>query len=136
MEPLTVPGVFDSLAAVSAYAEAASAAAGLDAAAAYRFRLAVVELVTNVMEHGYEGTAPGPVRLSAEVSAGALRLTVEDEAPPFDPRDAPAPDVSLAAEDRPIGGLGVYLILRDVDGLEYEYSEGRNRTTVVMNRPG
>lgn len=137
MQPLHLPGTLDSLAPVSEFVKSAAAEAGLDTHAAYRLRLAVVELVTNVIEHGYtENGLSGWFDVSAILSPEALTVTIEDDAVAYDPRQADVPDdLHLPPEERQIGGLGVYLVLQEVDRYEYAYVDGRNRSTVVMNRP-
>jgi anti-sigma regulatory factor (Ser/Thr protein kinase) len=136
MLTLTVPAVLESIPAVSMFAKEAAAAAGLDSHTAYRLRLAVVELVTNTILHGYqEANRSGAVELRAEVDGRALQVTLEDTAIPYDPSQAPAPDLSLPLEERPLGGLGVYLALQDVHAYRYERVGDRNRSVLVMNRP-
>ena len=138
MQQLTVPAALEALPAVSEFVKQGAAAAGLDKRAEYRLRLAVVELVTNTITHGYlEANLSGTVELRAEVDDRTLRVTLEDSAKPYDPSLTPPPDdLDLAAEDRKIGGLGVYLALEAVDGFRYERAGDRNRSVIVMNRTG
>src|SRR5512147_1425075 len=92
MESLTVPGTLESLSAIRAYVMAASASAGLDKKSAYRLSLAVDEIATNVVVHGYaENQREGALTIIAEIDDAALRLVLEDTAPPYDPRRAPEP---------------------------------------------
>jgi anti-sigma regulatory factor (Ser/Thr protein kinase) len=134
---LTVPAVLESLAAVSQFVKDAAARAGLDPAAAYQLRLSVDELVTNTITHGYKGAAaPGTVELRAEVDDRSLTLVLEDGGVPFDPTQAPPPDLSLPAEERPVGGLGVFLALQGLESFRYDRVGGRNRSVLVMRRPG
>lgn len=137
MHQLTVPSAIESISPVSEFVKRLAAEAGLDARAAYRFRLAAVELVTNSITHGYcEAGLCGTVELRAEIDDRHLTLTIEDTAIPYDPRQTPEPDdLHLPVEERKIGGLGVYLVLQDVDSYRYEYVGNRNRSVVTMNRP-
>ena len=137
MEPLTVPGTLDSLTIIGQYVNAAAAAAGLDKKVAYRLRLAVDEIATNIIVHGYEEAGrTGAVLVRAALDQAALTITLEDTAVPFDPRHRLRPDqIDLPIEERPIGGLGVYLTTENVDRFEYEYVGNRNRNIFVMNRP-
>lgn len=136
MHQLTVPAELASLEAVSGFVKQAAADAGLGPRAAYRLRLAVVELVTNSITHGYcEAGLCGAVDLRSETDDRTLTVTIEDAAIPYDPTRTPPPDdLDLPIEQRKIGGLGVYLALQDVDAFRYERVGGRNRSTVVMNR--
>jgi anti-sigma regulatory factor (Ser/Thr protein kinase) len=137
MEPLSVPGTLDSLSAVADYVKAAAATAGLDKRAAYRLRLAVDEIVTNIVTHGYAAAGlEGTVDLQAEVEEEALTILVEDTGVAFDPRQHATPDdLDLPLEQRHMGGLGVYLVIQNVDQFLYERVGDRNRNIFVMNRP-
>jgi anti-sigma regulatory factor (Ser/Thr protein kinase) len=140
LNSLTVTARLDSLCEVAAFVQSEAEAAGLSAQARYSLRLAVDEIVTNIIMHGYAGV-PGDERalplieLRSEREEGVLRLIVEDTGMPFDPRHAPAPpDLELPAEERRIGGLGIYLALRAVDGFSYERVGDRNRNIFEMKR--
>lgn len=139
MDPLILPGQPESLSTIGRYIVDAAAAAGLDRSAAYKLRLAVDELATNVVVHGYqEGALEGDVFVSADMDARALTITIEDTARPFDPTAQTLPDaeeLDLPLDERPIGGLGVMLAREGVDDLRYEYTNGRNRTIITVNRP-
>jgi serine/threonine-protein kinase RsbW len=136
MESLTVRGTLEALGSVREYVMAAAAAAGLDRKATYRLILAVDEIATNAVVHGYaDAGRQGDLELSAAIDTRSLSVTLEDSGPPFDPRRMPRPDdLDLPLERRDIGGLGVYLALKGVDRFVYEYAGGRNRNTFVMQR--
>jgi anti-sigma regulatory factor (Ser/Thr protein kinase) len=138
MDPLTLPGVLDSLSEIGQYVNAAAQAAGLEKKVAYRLRLAVDEVATNSIIHGYEesGTT-GDLVVRSEMDAEKLTIIVEDSAPPFDLRSLQdRPDhIDRPVEDRPIGGLGVYLTIQNVDKFDYEYVNNRNRNIFIVNRP-
>lgn len=136
MEPLTVPATLDSLSVVGQYVMRAAEVAAVDRKRAYRLRLAVDEVVTNIIMHGYqEADIPGTIALRTTVDPQALTIIVEDTAIAFDPRQAPAPtDLDGALEDRDIGGLGLYLAMQGVDQFRYERVDGRNRNIFVTHR--
>ncbi len=87
--------------------------------------LALDEAASNVILHGYAG-APGEVLVRARAAPGGVELLVADRAPPFDPLAAPLPDLDAPLEDRPTGGLGVYLIRRLMERAEYRREDGWN----------
>jgi|SRR5579871_2021421 len=136
MEPLSVPGDLESLRPIGQYVMAAAAEAGLSKSAAYKLRLAVDEIVTNIVVHGYEEAGrAGNVDMHTEIDDQALRLTVEDTAAAFDPYQIPRPsDLDKPLEERQIGGLGVYLAIDSVDEFKYERDGDRNRNIFVVNR--
>jgi serine/threonine-protein kinase RsbW len=136
MKPMTVPATLDSLGAIAEYVLAAAASAGLDKRASYNLRLAVDEIVTNIIVYGYADTdLQGVLELSANIDDGTLTVSVEDSGVAYDPRQAPVPDTSLPLEERPIGGLGVYLAMKSVDEFLYERVGDRNRNTFKMLLP-
>ena len=100
----------------------------------FKFQLALDELLTNVVSYAFEDDEPDPrICLSVTVTDTTLEATVEDNGRPFDPlRDAPAPDLSLSAEDRRVGGLGIHLTKAFVHTLSYERADGRNRLNLVQ----
>lgn len=133
---LTVPATLDSLADIAAFMLAEIDAAGLGASAGYNLRLAVDELATNIISYGYQGMATGAIDVRIERDDRTITVTLEDTGVPFDPRQVPPPDdLHLPAEQRRLGGLGIYLAMRGVDRFFYERVGGRNRNVLVANRP-
>ena len=137
MQPLQVPGNLDSLSAIGKCVNEAALQAGLDKKATYRLRLAVDEIATNIVVHGYdEAGLSGQILVLSEIDAEALTIILEDNSPAFDPRQLGRPDhIDKPVEERPIGGLGIFLTLENVDRFDYEYVNNRNRNIFVVNRP-
>ena len=137
MNPLIVPGNLDSLSGIRHFVLEAAAQAGLDKKAAYRLQLAVDEIATNIIVYGYEQAGKtGLVTVQAEINPEALTVTLEDSSGPFDPRPFERlGDLDKPIEERPIGGLGVYLAIENVDRFNYEYVNNRNRNIFIVRRP-
>ena len=137
MQPLTVPGTRESLEAVARFVQEASGEAGLARKAGYRLRQAVDELATNAIVHGYERSGQeGRLYLSAEIGDGQLSIVVEDTGPPFDPTAIARPEsLDRPPEERQVGGLGIFLALRNVDDFAYARVAGRNRSTLTIKLP-
>ena len=70
-------------------------------------------------------------RLITQTEGRALTLTFEDNGTAYDPLQAKEPDVTLDAEHRPIGGLGIFLVRRLSDGVSYVRTDGLNRLTIL-----
>lgn len=105
-------------------------AARLPAVQAANFELALEEVFMNIVRHGSPaGTAPS-VEVSLALDAGELTMTVEDEGPPFDPLAQPAPDVTAGLHERPVGGLGVFLVRQVMDAVSYQRVGTHNRLTM------
>ncbi len=136
MDPLTLPGTLESLKPIRDYVEAAGKAAALDHRAIYRLCLAVDEIASNAVVHGYEEAGrSGPLRISAELTGDAVRVTLEDEGLPYDSLKHAPPserDLSLPLEERRSGGLGIYLACQGVDRLDYSRVGDVNRNVFTV----
>lgn len=134
--PLIVPATLASLSAIGRYVLAAAAETGLDSRAAYRLRLAVDEIATNIVVHGHdEGRRPGDVEIQAELEPARLTIAIEDRGPAYDPMQRPDPEaLDRPLDERDPGGLGVFLAIRGVDEFRYERIGDRNRNVLIMNR--
>jgi len=88
--------------------------------------LALEEIFTNIISHGFQDTQEHNILLRVMLEDGELVAEVEDDGTPFNPLDVPAPDVTRPIEDRPIGGLGIHLTKKMVDGIDYSLRDGKN----------
>ena len=100
--------------------------AGISEKETKRLRLAVEESVANVINHG-EATA---ITLQATVEDGQLVLTIDDDGQPFDPTEGSSTDLSIPADQRPPGGLGIIMLHQMTDGLAYQRADGHNILTL------
>ena len=98
--------------------------------AKWRFQLALDELLSNIVRHGYAG-APGDITLTFGRTGDAVSIEIVDTAREFDPRRAPAPDVTSPLESRGAGGLGVFLAESLLDELSYERRGDQNHVTLT-----
>jgi len=93
--------------------------------------LATDEVATNVIVHGYRGR-DGPIEVVVERQGDNVVVLVRDHAPPFDSTAYPAPDLTIPPEQRPLGGLGLFLARRVVDEMSHRLStDGGNEVTLV-----
>ena len=92
---------------------------------ALHLEIALEELFTNIASYAYGGE-PGPVRVYCGLEGGELVLEVEDKGISFNPLDREAPDLQLPLEERPVGGLGIYMVRQFADSVEYQYRDGCN----------
>lgn len=132
------PGSLTSLADIRHYISQVAQHAGLDKHTVYKLCLAVDEIVTNIVVHGYGASrASGEIFISIQVTDSSLAVVVEDEGPPFDPYAFKLPsnkDLRKPLDSRQPGGLGVLLALESVDKLLYERIGNRNKNIFVVNR--
>ncbi|MBO4452732.1 MAG: SpoIIE family protein phosphatase [Clostridia bacterium] len=93
--------------------------------------VAVEELFVNIAHYAYgEGTGEASVRFESANDPARVIITFTDSGVPYDPLAKPDPDVTLSSEDRPIGGLGIYMVKKSMDAVRYEYLYGKNVLTV------
>jgi serine/threonine-protein kinase RsbW len=122
----------ESLAELLAFVDRACARAGLDQTTAFDVRLATEEAVMNVIEHGYAGMAPGPIILRICRDARQVVVTVEDDAPYFDPSTIRPADPDAPLDRRSVGGLGWHFVTQLMDQTRHERRHPLgNRLTLV-----
>jgi len=129
---LTCEAARDRLHELASFAIAFAREAGFDAQTAHAVRLAIEEACVNVIDHGYAELPPGPIELTIADEGSRVRIEIADRARPFVPETVRAPDLDAAAEDRPLGGLGWFLIGELMDEVRHAPREGGgNRLTMV-----
>ena len=116
------------------FMQAVSEHADLDHALSLNLNLALEEAVSNVLLYAYPGEAEKKVDLKALVWEDRIDFTVSDSGIPFDPTAIPAPDLSVDLKDRPIGGLGIFLVKRIMDDVSYRREDGKNILTMTKKR--
>ena len=123
----TFPNDADALAASAAFLEKTLDEAGCPPKDKARLLVALDEVVSNVVRcSGASGLAI-EVRLSRDPRGATV--SVSDDGKPFDPLRVPPPDTTLGADERPIGGLGMLLLRKTMDGLSYRHAHGCNILT-------
>jgi anti-sigma regulatory factor (Ser/Thr protein kinase) len=100
----------------------------------FDLRLAVEEVTANVMMHGYEERSPGPLEIAFCADGEQVTVTISDRAAPFDPEQAPPPDLLAPPEERPVGGLGWHLVRQIVDQVVYRYDPTFGNTVTLVKR--
>jgi len=135
MENLTVAGTLDSLDAIAKYVMAVAAATGLDKKTSYNLRLAVDEIATNIIIHGYdEAGREGVLELQAFVDEETLTISLKDTGVPYNPKQRLTPDdLDQPLEQRKLGGLGVYIAIQGVDKFIYERVGDQNHNIFIVN---
>jgi anti-sigma regulatory factor (Ser/Thr protein kinase) len=106
---------------------------GLDCRTAYDVRLAVDEACTNVIQHAYAGRG-GRVKITIDTIKCGVRVTICDWGTPFDPLAVPTPDVAAPLEERPLGGLGLFLMRQMMDEVDFQFdTDDGNRLTMIKS---
>ena len=125
------------LAAIRAFVEQHTRALGVDEAAMYDLVLAVNEVATNIMIHGYRRQPEGEIEIDLRRQGDAIEIRLRDQARLFDPTRVPAPDLNLPLHKRPLGGMGVHVTRQITDAIRYRVTpEGGNELTLVKSAIG
>ncbi|MBO4658130.1 MAG: SpoIIE family protein phosphatase [Prevotella sp.] len=126
-ERLTMKASMDDIGSLDSFISHATHHAGMEERDAKRLRLAVEEAVANIINHG-QATA---ITLQASVNENQLVLTIDDNGQPFDPTADSPTDLSVPADQRPPGGLGIMLIHKMADELNYQRIDGHNVLKII-----
>ena len=104
---------------------------GLSPELVFNLNLVLEEAVSNVILYAYPKEEHQTISLIARKKDNQLIFVLTDSGKEFDPTQAPDADITLSAEDRPIGGLGIFLIRQIMNTVEYQRIEGKNFLTLV-----
>ena len=100
---------------------------------AHNIKLAMEEAVVNVMDYAYPPGTEGDIVIQAMYNDKKLKFVITDSGIPFDPTAVASADISLSAEARPIGGLGIHLVKKLMDSVNYELIDNKNTLTLIYN---
>ena len=135
MQQKIFPGTLDSLASVRAYVSEAARAAGLDSGRTYQLCLAVDEIATNIVVHGYEEVSlEGNIVVDALQENGELIIRLLDHGRTYDPDQVRQPDLEDPLKQQ-TGGWGVFLGKTGVDRFEYTSTDSGNVHRFAMRLP-
>ena len=102
-----------------------------DPALQFKLRLCIEEVVENIVSYAYND-GNGSVEVGTNIKEGdKLYITFKDSGVPFDPLAKEDPDITLSAEDRQIGGLGIFLCKQLMDDIQYHYEDGHNVLVMI-----
>ena len=137
MQGLTVPGNLDGLSSIRDYVAQNAKTVGLPESAVYKLCLAVDEIATNIVVHGYEEAGlTGDINASVRIDCDKLIVELHDTGKSYDPNRHSVPSteaLSLPLEERKIGGLGILLARDNVDELQYESTPAGNTHRFIVD---
>ena len=137
MKEMTTEASVDSLANVLRFIDTELEEAGCSMKTQMQIDVAVEELFVNIASYAYlngSGNAVIGIRIDPESGEAFIRMT--DTGIPYNPLEKADPDVTLSAEDREIGGLGIFMAKKSMDDMEYERTDGKNIVTIRKNIKG
>lgn len=134
MKELTVDATIENVAAVTAFVDEQLEQLDCPMKTQIQVDIAIDELFGNIANYAYNleiGVAT--VRIEVTEEPLAVVITFIDNGVPYDPLAKADPDVTLSAEKRQIGGLGIYIVKKSMDNISYEYKDGMNILTIRKN---
>ena len=127
MDKLTVEAKTENLEEVLGFVDRHLEAMDCSPKVSVQIDVAVEELFVNIAHYAYSpGTGSATIGVEILKDPAAIAITFTDRGKPFDPLAKEDPDITLSAEERQIGGLGIYMVKKSMDEVVYEYKDGQN----------
>lgn len=134
MKELILEAKTDNLDKVITFLEEQLESMGCSMKLQMQLDVAVEEIFVNIASYAYgSGTGDALIRINHETDPERVVITFIDEGVPYDPLKKEDPDVSLSAEEREIGGLGIFMVKKTMDDMSYEWLDGKNILTLTKN---
>lgn len=132
MERITVPASISNLPDVISSIEAFLEQIDCPIKAQTQIEVAVDEVFTNIASYAYDGS-DGLVTIDADMLEGeeGIKLTFIDQGKAYNPLEKEDPDITLSAEERPIGGLGIFIVKKTMDDVVYSYENDSNILSII-----
>ena len=136
MKELELEAITDNLEQVQMFVDEELEAVGCSPKAQIQIDIDVEEIFVNIASYAYNPeTGPAWIRVEVCEAPLSVSLTFIDKGVPYDPLAKADPDTSLSADERQIGGLGIYMVKESMDEVNYEYRDGQNILTLKKNIP-
>jgi len=127
MKELNIKATLENVDTVTDFVDEQLEELGCSMKAQTQINIAIDELFSNIARYAYNpDIGEATVRVEVEKDPMAVIVTFIDNGIPYDPLKNVDPDTSLPAEEREVGGLGIFIVKKTMDEVVYEYSEGRN----------
>lgn len=127
MKELNIEATLENISEVTDFVNSELEALGCPVKTQMQIDIAIDELFGNISHYAYDPeTGPATVRVEVEKEPLCVIITFIDNGIPFDPLAKKDPDTTLSAEEREIGGLGIFLVKKTMDDISYEYKNGQN----------
>lgn len=134
MKELTIDATIESIPAVTEFVDEQLEKYGCPVKAQAQINVAIDELFSNIVHYAYHPEiGPATVRVEVIEEPLSVIITFIDHGVPYDPLAKADPDVTLTAEERQIGGLGIYIVKMSMDEVTYEYKNGQNILKIRKN---
>jgi serine/threonine-protein kinase RsbW len=128
------PGRYSSLSEIAEIIKEKSFEAGLQDDSIYAVESAVDEACSNIIEHAYQGEDKGDILIEVEVIEEGIKIRLIDQGEPFQPEKIVSPDTDAPLSKRKPSGLGLYMMRKCMDEVNFNFSPGCNTLTMVKYR--
>ena len=133
MKELTINATIDNIHAVTDFVDEQLEALDCPMKAQMQIDIAIDELFSNIAYYAYNpDIGPATVRVEVQQEPLAVVISFIDHGIPYDPLAKEDPDTTLSAEERDIGGLGIYMVKKSMDAMEYVHEDGKNKLTLKL----
>lgn len=137
MPKSTFSASFQSLDEIRRFVAELARQAGFSEKEIYSIQLAADEASANIIEHAYGGEGNGEIAVECQWSGRQFKIVIRDQGKPFDPSGVPQPNLTDDLSRRKIGGLGMYLMRRLMDEVDYRaFPDGGNVLTMTKHKGG
>lgn len=127
MKELTVDATVESIQVITEFVDEQLEQLGCPMKAQAQIDIAIDELFSNIVHYAYHPeVGPATVRVEVVEEPLSVVITFIDQGVPYDPLAKVDPNVNLSAEEREVGGLGIYIVKKNMNEITYEYKDGRN----------
>ena len=134
MKELTIAATVKNIEAVTDFVNEQLEALDCPVKAQMQIGIAIDELFGNIAQYAYNpDVGEATVRVEVQQNPLSVVITFIDGGVPYDPLTASEPDTTLPAEDRPLGGLGIFMVRKTMDEITYRYENGRNILSIRKN---
>lgn len=134
MKELTINATVENIPEVTAFVDEQLEAFDCPMKAQMQIDIAIDELFSNIAYYAYNpDVGPATVRVEVVEDPMAVVITFIDKGVPYDPLAREDPDTTLSAEERDLGGLGIYMVKKSMDEVTYEYKDGQNILKIKKN---
>ena len=131
MKEMNIEATIDNIPTVTAWVDEQLEALDCPMKAQMQIDIAIDELFSNIARYAYNPeTGPATVRVEVVENPMAVVITFIDKGIPYDPLKQEDPNTHLPAEEREIGGLGIFMVKKTMDDINYEYKDGQNILTL------
>ena len=134
MKELRIDAQVENIRNVTEFIDAQLEEYNCDMMAQMQIDIAIDEIFSNIACYAYAPDT-GTVKIAVEITENpkSAKITFTDSGIPYNPLEKADPDITLSAEEREIGGLGIYMVKKTMDSMVYEYKDGQNILSIIKN---